>query len=197
MAQDLILTCRCGQFRARLAGEALPGGTHLVCYCKDCRAFARHLGAEETLLPGGGSPLYQTTPNHLTIEAGAEHLACLRLGPKGILRWHTTCCNTPIANTMPKPTIPFVGLSRVTVNDADVPMLGPVIGDAFTKYVLPGQGAPTKDRGMGRLFWRFARRALAAYLAGARQSPFFDDAGTPIREPRILSREERRAATTD
>ena len=31
---------------------------------------------------------------------GKDRLACMSLSDKGMLRWYTTCCNTPIGNTM-------------------------------------------------------------------------------------------------
>ena len=33
----------------------------------------------------------------------------VRLTPKGLFRWHTTCCNTPVGNTL-RPSVPFVGI---------------------------------------------------------------------------------------
>lgn len=41
----------------------------------------------------------------------AENLACLRLTDKGLLRWYSTCCQTPIGNTSANWKISFVGQS--------------------------------------------------------------------------------------
>ena len=58
----------------------------------------------------GGSEVFQTTPARIEFTQGADQLACMRLSPKGLMRWYARCCNTPIANTLPSPGMAFAGI---------------------------------------------------------------------------------------
>jgi len=105
------IRCSCGALTGQV--ERTPGddGRRLVCYCDDCQAFARFLGrADEILDEHGGSDIFQTAPARVTLTGGEQHLACMRLGPKGLLRFYASCCRTPIGNMLPNPQFPFVGL---------------------------------------------------------------------------------------
>lgn len=96
-------TCRCGA----VAVEIDPrGGTRAVCYCGSCRRSSALTDASDALDAYGGSDLYQVAPENARITRGADKLAWVRLTAKGPLRWHTTCCNTPFANTLPTPSVP-------------------------------------------------------------------------------------------
>jgi len=81
----------------------------VVCYCDDCQAFAQQLGRADLLDAQGGSDIVQVAPASLTFVKGQDRIAGLRLTPKGLFRYHTTCCNTPVGNTL-SPAIPFVGI---------------------------------------------------------------------------------------
>ncbi|SNR28006.1 DUF6151 family protein [Puniceibacterium sediminis] len=193
MQTDLDFSCACGALRGVLH-HAVPGEVcHLICYCRDCRAFAHHMGVADQLEPGGGSPLIQVLPARIEITAGAEHIACKRLTEKGLHRWYADCCGTPLANTVGTSKVPLAGMWRPLF--ADVGPLGPVGTYGFTKMALPGTAAPKKDKGLAAMLGGLLRRSAAAYLAGtARQSPFFDAEGRPVAEPKVLSTEERAAA---
>ncbi|MBW4707748.1 hypothetical protein KX928_08105 [Roseobacter sp. YSTF-M11] len=193
MSSEVSFSCQCGTLKGVLHDVAPASGCHLICYCKDCRAFARHMGQMEALEPGGGSPLVQVLPNRIEITQGADQIACLRLSPKGLYRWYATCCRTPLANTVGTSKMPLAGMWRP--NFADTEALGPVVTHGFTKFALPVTGAPRKDKGLARMLGGLLKRTLAAYLSGtARISPFFDQAGQPVAEPRIISLAEREAA---
>ncbi|WP_099827005.1 DUF6151 family protein [Oceaniglobus indicus] len=184
MAADIGFSCRCGALQGILHGASAASGCHLVCYCKDCRAFAHRMGVADDLLPGGGSPLFQTTPAMIEITRGAERIACLRLSSKGLHRWYAACCDTPLANTAGSSRIPFAGLWRPIL--ADHTALGPVRTLGFTQSALAGIGAPRKDKGLARMVGGLLRRGIAAYLSGeARKNPFFDSAGHPVATPTI------------
>jgi hypothetical protein len=73
-------------------------GFRFLCYCKDCQAFARFLDRPDVLDPAGGTDIFQMPPGHLKLTAGTDALRCLRLSDRGVLRWYTDCCRTPIAN---------------------------------------------------------------------------------------------------
>ena len=182
-ATPFNLSCGCGQTEWRIAQGA--HGSRVVCYCADCQTFARHLAPQIPVLdPDGGTHIFQTLPTHVQFTKGAENLAALRLGPKGILRWYATCCDTPIANTLPKSAIPFVGLIlRPGTSD-----LGKIVARAFTDAAR----RPIKQQGMGKAALGVIARALSGRIAGAhRKGPFFSADGVPVAIPRVLTADER------
>ncbi|CAM4041246.1 DUF6151 family protein [Palleronia rufa] len=186
MSEPVHLSCGCGRTAWQIAPDAQ--GSRVVCYCADCQTFARHLSAPVPVLDGdGGSHIFQTLPSQVRILKGADNLAVLRLGPKGIFRWYAACCNTPVANTLPKSTIPFVGMIlRPGTTD-----FGKVVARAFTDAAR----RPIKQKGMARAGLGVISRAIAGRLAGAhRAGPFFSDSGAPVVEPRTLTEQERAAA---
>ena len=190
---DLKFSCRCGALRGVLHEAEARDGARLTCYCKDCRAAARHLGVLDDLEPGGGSPIFQTLPARIEITDGAEHLGCLRLSPKGLHRWHATCCGTPVANTGGSALIPVAGLwrplfekqSRLPGREAQV----------FAQQAQPqGQGA-LHNRGLVGVVVGLIARGLGALRDGRlRAGPFFDAGGAPVATPRILTAQERQRA---
>ena len=103
------LACRCGTLQGVVSD---PGrAVRAICYCKDCQAFAHFLGrAKETLNDAGGTQVIGVLPSCVTFTAGLPALACMRLTDKGLLRWYASCCNTPIANTLPRSKVSHVGL---------------------------------------------------------------------------------------
>ena len=104
------LKCQCGAITGEVRNVTPKYGSRLVCHCSSCQAFANHIGAgEPTLDAQGGSDIYQTNPAQITFDTGAEHLKCLRLTPKGTIRWYTGCCQTPIGNTV-SVKFPFIGM---------------------------------------------------------------------------------------
>ncbi|MFZ5962149.1 DUF6151 family protein [Thalassococcus sp. BH17M4-6] len=193
MPQDLTFACRCGALSGVLHDVTPNSGCHLVCYCRDCRAFARHMGRMDQLEPGGGSPLVQVLPARIEITSGSEHLACKRLSEKGLHRWYAACCDTPLANTVGTSKVPLAGLWRP--NFADLAPFGPVVTQGFVKSAHPRGAAPARDKGLLRMLGGLLKRGAAAYLNGtARKSPFFDANGKPVVTPTVLSAEERKAA---
>ncbi|WP_298913291.1 DUF6151 family protein [uncultured Roseobacter sp.] len=193
MTENVTFSCDCGTLKGVVHDVTPAGACHLICYCKDCRAFARHMGQLAALEPGGGSPLVQVLPARVEISQGADQIACLRLSPKGLNRWYAACCNTPLANTVHSSKIPLAGMWRPNFDDWAA--FGPVVTHGFTKHALPENGAPRKDKGLARMLGGLIKRSLAAYLAGtARQNPFFDKAGQPVVAPQVISLADREAA---
>jgi hypothetical protein len=160
-------------------------GSHVMCYCADCQSHARHLGRTD-MLDQGGSDIFQTIPSAFRIDAGQEHLAMQRLGPRGMYRWYAGCCNTPIANTLNKNSLPFVG----AVLPPGAQGFGKITAIANT------QSAPIKirQRGLFGAVWSLLTRAILAKLRGQTASPFFNAEGGPVIEGRVLTKEERKAA---
>lgn len=189
--------CRCGT----LQGEIEPAATYLraVCYCRDCQAFTRALDREHDVLdPNGGTDIVAMRPAGVRFTRGAEQLACLSLSPKGLLRWHSACCHTPLANTPRDPKFPYVGvLASCMAGESDT--LDAAFGSrpiALGTASARGVVAATPVRtalGVMRIMWGVLRVKLGGRH---RDNPFFDVATSqPVAEPRVLTRQERAEAT--
>ena len=191
---DLPLRCRCGAFRAVVRGASEDAGSRVVCYCVDCRAFARHLGQEDRCTDSlGGTELYQTAPRRFDIEQDADELAVLRLSEKGLYRWYARCCDTPLCATLGTPKIAFVGILTANM-EPPRDSLGPV---SF-RYKRD-QALGRVEAGPGNLL-RYGLRTLSRIvrprLDGSwRRTPFFDaGTGRSVAEPRVLTDQERARA---
>lgn len=186
------LRCQCGAVQGTIANPR--SSNHAVCYCRDCQAFAHYLGAPNEILdPRGGSDIVQTQPKNLTFVQGAEQLACIRLTPKGLLRWYSRCCRTPIGNTLATPKLSFIGLlhSCLAENAASVESsFGAVTAWVNTDGARGDPKPPTQ--GLGRSVWWFLRTAGRARVNGDyRQTPLFRlDTGAPVAVPHVLTPEE-------
>lgn len=189
---DMTVRCRCAQVRG--AARTERAYTRATCYCRDCRAYARFLGAD-VLDAHGGTDIVPLAPSGLRLIAGLEALACVSLGPRGLLRWYAACCRTPIANTPRQAQTPYVGLFGAAF---DVPPAA--LDDAFGPRgaLVIHAGSASGDVAPTR--WRFVIGGLriAAGMTGARlrgepPAPFFDESGRPIRHVRELTRAERDA----
>jgi hypothetical protein len=109
MNATAILQCRCGEVKGVVTDASRRTVNRVVCYCDDCQAFAHHLRRADLLDRQGGTDIVQVAPATLTVGQGRQQIAGVRLTPKGLYRWHSTCCNTPLGNTV-SPAIPFVGI---------------------------------------------------------------------------------------
>src|SRR6516162_5125147 len=105
----LPLRCRCGRMRGVASDVSPSTGFRVVCYCKDCQAFARFLERADVLDPAGGTDIFQMPPGRVKLTAGTDAMRCLRLSNK-VLRWYSDCCRTPIANTAARPHFPLIGV---------------------------------------------------------------------------------------
>lgn len=196
MGKTYDLGCRCGLVRIGVSVPGRSSGTRVKCYCVDCQTGALALDAGDMLDPAGGTDVWQTTPDLLTVQAGAEHLAILRLSPRGLYRWYAACCDTPLCNTLPKLGLPFVGLVLRPYEGAGLDkVFGPLRAQVNTVGARPGQGAPVKDRNFAGAGVQVVTRMILAGVSGrGRLNPLRDDAGQPIAPIRVLTREERHAA---
>ncbi len=194
MPKTIPLRCRCGAVTGH--GDTAGGGFHSVCYCDDCQAFAHAIGRADILDAWGGSELWQAPPSQIRITKGVDQLRCLRLSDKGMLRFYTACCSTPVGNTMSSAKVPFVGVSTafVALSPAERnAALGPeecVQG----RFARPGVPAGVHRSAPPGLILRVVWFLLRGFLAGrARPSAFFGPTGTPVVVPRILTAAERDA----
>ncbi len=192
------IQCQCGAFRARL--KAFPKNTpgRLVCYCDDCQTYARYLGRADLLDANGGTEVVPAYPADVEILQGQEHLKCTRLSPKGLFRFSTTCCNTPVANL--QPGAPWAGFLRCMytakgtqgLDDALGPVRGRIMG-RFAKGTPPaGTASKINLKAMASVLPFMLKGALTGK---GKPSPFFAaDGVTPIAQPYVLSKAEREAA---
>lgn len=187
------LQCRCGTLQGVIADGR--GANRAVCYCRDCQAFAHFLGrAADVLDERGGSDIVQILPRKLTFTRGTEVLACMRLTPKGTLRWYASCCNTPVGNTVATPKWSFIGLLHSCL-ESDGQSLDAVFGPVRAWVNTKGaRGEPKpKVAGMGPVVKWFLSTTLRARFNGDyRRTPLFHmDTGQPVVAPRVLTEVER------
>ena len=196
MPNDLSLRCRCGRVRGVAAGASAKTGNRIVCYCDDCQAFAHFLERDDVLDAQGGSDIFQVAPASLRITEGADQLRCVRLSPKGLYRWYTECCRTPVGNTMPG--VPFVGLVQPIVDHASDgrtrdEALGQPVAFVHGRAAIGGCPPHAHARASMGDVARLAPKILSWWLGGkGNPSPFFDaKTKAPKVTPRVLEAAER------
>jgi len=188
---NLKLACNCGKVTG-LVHDAEPGkGNRIVCYCKDCQAFAKAVDREEdTVNQYGGTDIYQVAPSAVEISQGLENISCLRLSEKGLHRWYASCCNTPLGNTG-KPGRPLVGLIHTFFSrDQDIDsIIGPAEGPVFASSArkeLPDDLKGPKSQ--FAVVLRMVRKLIGWKLTGkSLPNPFFDSNGEPLAEPKVVN----------
>jgi hypothetical protein len=197
---DLPIRCSCGAVRGVASGVSAAAGNRLVCYCDDCQSFPHFLGQADRVLDAhGGTDIFQTSPAHLRFTEGTDRLACMRLRPRGLLRWYAGCCRTPIGNTPPTRGLPFVGLIHTCVDHVSDgrsrdETLGPIRARAHGRFAKGERaGLDAHDKAPASLILRFLRILVMARLRGDQaRSPFFDASGAPIVAPHVLGEDEFR-----
>ncbi|WP_370980279.1 DUF6151 family protein [Agaribacterium sp. ZY112] len=140
MSNTVKLECSCSKVKGELK-VVQSSSFHVHCLCCDCQSYAAYLGNQDKILDdSGGSELLQTYPAYMAITEGQEYLACTQFREKGIYRWHTSCCNMPVANTMRSASVPFIGVSvklmQFSSEKEKLETLGPVLMKAFAKYAI-------------------------------------------------------------
>lgn len=194
MRTRVDLRCRCGAVRGTVDEVSPETVNHGICYCDDCQTFAHFLGSEGITDPWGGSPLVQVGPARMRITEGREHVRCVRLSPKGLFRFYTECCKTPVGNTVP--SLPFVGISCAFIDvaaDEREARFGPraEIQGRFAKGTPPRRLEPKLSL---RAMARTAKRLVGWALVARKPSPLFDPrTNEPIVTPRVLGKAEREA----
>jgi len=104
------LECSCGLVKGFTHSVSEKIGNRVSCYCSDCQSFANQLRSKDQILNEyGGTDIFQIPLSFVNITEGKENIGCIRLRSKGLFRWYTKCCDTPIGNTM-TPSIPFIGI---------------------------------------------------------------------------------------
>ena len=176
----------------------------VLCYCEDCQAFLHQLGRPELMDDDGGTDIVQVAPASVEFREGRDKIVGLRLIPKGLYRWHSSCCNTPLGNTL-TPWLPFIGIGPEAWKGAGGSewqtqgamqqrneLFGPIQGASFTQHAKHPPEA-TFAKSPQRMLLSAVRKMLGWKLRGATwPHPFFDQATKAPRFPiRVLSTEER------
>jgi hypothetical protein len=176
------------------------GGNNIVCHCDDCQSFAKFLGSTDKILTKNlGTELFQITPNKLKITKGKELLECMQLSPKGLKRWYTSCCKTPVANTI-NAKIAFNGVFHrfIDFQSSNVhkeKVLGEVLTYCMSRYAqgeLPNNSHPKYPLGVTL---KIIKMILSGFILKTNMPNqfFHKDTLEPISKPSILTKAEREA----
>jgi hypothetical protein len=177
---EIKLRCRCGTVTGVAEDVSPETGTHIVCYCDDCRAFLRSLERTDLLDAHGGTEIYQMTPAQVRITAGQNELRCMRLTDGGMYRWYTACCHTPVGNTIAA-WMPFVGMPRAMMEAglaesgrSERSLLGETV-HVQGRYAPNGTVRDAHPRAPMSLIARSIRLLARNFVRGRQQpSPYFD-----------------------
>jgi len=183
------LKCQCGEVQGTAHSVTPASGNRVICCCSDCQAFASHLGADaNTLDEFGGTEIFQVSQSQVHIDQGQDKLQALRLKEKGLLRWYTSCCNTPVANTM-SAGMPFAGVIHSFIDEPNRDeVLGAVRAVVQTQDAI---GNPTYTKHSAKfplgITARIMRMMLMWRLRGMHKpTVFFGDDGRPAVKPILV-----------
>lgn len=192
---ELPLKCQCGKVQGYAKNVTETSGVRLVCHCDDCQSFANYLDSNSNkdlsiLDENGGTEIFQIPLAHLVIQQGLEYLRCIKLKPKGMIRWYTDCCKTPIGNTI-SGKMAFIGVIHNFIDSADKrdEILGPVksylqTNDATNKVT----SQPNHGKYPFGLSMKIMSNLLIWKIKGLNKpSALFDSNCEPISVPKILS----------
>ncbi len=182
---NLNLQCQCGKVHGVAHNVTPRTGNHLICYCGDCQAFARHLTTTGILDEHGGTEIFQMSYANVEITQGAEHLRAIKLTPKGLIRWYADCCKTPIGNTM-SAKFPFVGLIHTFMHDVEKDKkLGPIRARTSIKKDSPVAHLNTP---LYKIVPRIIVKSLLWKMRDSKKkNPFFLADGAPVSVPKVLT----------
>ncbi len=186
---EIKLKCSCGKVRGKTKNVNESSGTRIMCCCDDCQSFAQYLNQESSVLDQyGGTDIFQMPISNIRIIEGIEQVSSIRLSAKGMYRWYTKCCNTPIGNSM-GPGVPFIGVIHNFMDNASTrdKELGKSRGHIQTKFAR--QEVPTDLKGSSlKIILRSLSKLIVWKIKGLNKpSVFFDDNGKPIAKPNILN----------
>ena len=190
----MLVQCKCGKFQAELADfpDRTPG--RLMCYCDDCQKYLLLLGRTDLFDEAGGTEIIPVYPADMKIVAGAEQLKCTRLSAKGMHRFSTACCNTPVGNT--RPGTPWFGLQR-SLFSADPKLLERTLGGIKARIMGKFAKGPVPAGTPAKMSLKAALPVLPFMLKGAigrkgKPSPVVQaDGKTIIVPPKVLSEKEQ------
>jgi hypothetical protein len=182
--EDLPLRCRCGRVRG-VAKRVSPTGIRLICYCKDCQAFALFLGRTDVLDIAGGTDIFQMPPGQIDLSEGVDALGCVQFSDK-VLRWYALCCRTPIANTPAAPGFPLAGLIHSFIDHtvdgrSRDQAIGPLLCRIYGKSASGPFPPNCPDPPTAWISLRRISRLLVWWARGLeRPTPFFDSSTNAV-----------------
>jgi hypothetical protein len=179
------IQCRCGTVQ----GEIEPSGVYarLTCYCRDCQAWARWLGGPGLVDDRGGSDVLAVVPARMRFTRGLEQLRCATFSGR-VLRWYAACCRSPLANTAADPKVQYAGvLATAVVSPAEVQALAGPPGRVVANHKSATGPVRATPLALAGAVVQVGSRIIGGRLRGVRRSPFFDDAGQPLRVPERIS----------
>lgn len=186
----VALKCRCGSVQGTASNVSAPANKRIICCCDDCQAFATYLQQQaDTLDRFGGTDLITMNQAQIAISQGQDKLRCMRLRRKGLLRWYTECCNTPVALTL-NARMPF---ASVVHNFIDAPdrdsTLGPVMAWVQIQHAIGTPDYPTHSAKfpLGITLRTIGRMAIWKLQGLNKPSPFFTTDGQPIAKPTVIA----------
>lgn len=188
---DVPLSCACGAVQGVALDITPSSGSRVVCCCDDCQKFAAQLHPNADILDEfGGTEIFQISQSQVRIESGIEHVRCLRLTSKGLYRWYTNCCNTPIGNSF-NSRYPFFGVIHNFMrieNDREA-VLGKIRAYVQTKFAIGTPNYPhASEKFPVGITLRIIRKILIWKLKGMNKpSAFFNDNGRAIIKPIVVS----------
>ena len=188
---DFELRCVCGELRGIVHGVAPHTCGHAICYCDDCQAYARWLGTAGVADAHGGTEVVAVAQGTVRWTEGSEQLRCMRLSGKGLHRWYSACCRTPVGNTI-SAKVPFVGLPRLCFGELPEVAVGPAIG-IQGRFARGGLPPGVHRRAPIGLVAGSAWLLLRWWIGGkGRPSDYFDaHTGAPRSAPLVLTADER------
>lgn len=184
---SIEMACKCGIVKGKASGLTPKTVNHAVCYCDDCQAFARFLGRGDDVLDEyGGTDIFQMAPKHLTLTQGTDQLRCMQLSEKGIHRWYTACCKTPVGNTAGA-GLPFVGVIHSFLEKDREKLAAAVPIDTYVHLKFAVKPVPEEIKAKAFSGWKmipFILKLLGWRLRGwQKPSPFYGDDSKPVARP--------------
>ncbi len=186
------LQCFCGAFKGNLQVGPNKRSFHVHCLCRDCQNFATFLKNEDKILDQhGASELFQTYPAYMKVTQGKENLTCIQFKENSLIRWYTSCCNAPVANTMPNARMPFIGLSVKLMNfsseEDKAKAIGPVSMKAFGRSARGSKPKDAYDKFPKSFMPKVLKFMLLGFLGSKHKpSPFFKGKD-PVVKPKVLA----------
>lgn len=184
MEQDVAFQCDCGTVRGHLSAITPHRGTHVTCYCSECRSAEVYLDQPDP--EKNGVDLFQTTVDRVTIDTGLDQLRAFAFRPGKLARWYAGCCKAPMFNTLDKPWMGFVTLHDRRVTDTTP--FGPIVMEGFKEDASGRQ----RQHHLWRLIWGVVKRTTQMQATGRwRQTPFHTSGGETITPIHVLSDVEK------
>ena len=173
MGHDVQFGCNCGNVQGIISDVTAKSGLHALCHCSQCRTAELYLDQLDPI--GSGVGVYQTAGDKVQFTSGRDQLAAFSFAPARLVRWHATCCNAPLFNTMASRRMGFASL--IAARASDPTQLGPIKAEGF----LPAPNGKQLHKGLHRIIGGMLMRTIRITLSGKwRLSPFYDEDGQTI-----------------